>query len=74
MKNSSGKGSCWIAYIIIVIVILLAMGSCSGGSSSKNTPWGELGVSKKEYERVYNRYKYGTFIDGSKASIHINLR
>lgn len=60
MNNGSGKGN-WLVIIIVIIAIIMGVASCSGGgSSSKSTPWGKLGVSKNEYESVYNHYKYGT--------------
>lgn len=59
MNNKSGKSN-WVVYIVMIFVICITMSSCSGGPSKKSNPWDELGVSKKEYERTYNHYKYGT--------------
>lgn len=59
----------------VLIVILLAAGlmlsslqscspSCSSGSKyNSSRPWEELGVTKSEYESVYNHFKYGTPIE-----------
>ena len=48
--------------IVVIIILLLGsfMSSSSGsGSSSSSQPWKELGVSKSEYMKIYNKIKYG---------------
>lgn len=51
-----------ITIVVFVVMLIVAFGS-SSGSSNKNQPWKELGVSESEYKKVYNHYKYGTSID-----------
>lgn len=48
----------WGLVLVVVIAIVFAIISFTDDSSS-STPWGKLGVSKSEYEQVYNYYKYG---------------
>ena len=48
----------WGLVLVVVIAIVFAVISFTDDSSS-STPWGKLGVSKSEYEQVYNYYKYG---------------
>ena len=51
---------------IIIILIFISLGiytcaaSSESGSKGSNAPWRELGVSKSQYEDVYNRIKYGS--------------
>jgi len=59
--NTDGSGCMTIVALIIIIVIFFTM--CSGGGSSSSSyrdePWRELGVTEKEYNQIYNYYKYG---------------
>ena len=50
-----------IICIIMVFVMIIMLQGCGGGSSSSSKqPWKELGVSQREYEKVYNMIKYGS--------------
>ena len=61
MNNKNSNGSTWIAIVIVAAAVLLGAVTCSdSGSSRSSTPWGKLGVSEREYNSVYNHYKYGT--------------
>ncbi len=56
-----------ILVIVIAVIIYLICATSSGGGSNKDDlydsvkgePWKDLGVSKKEYMEIYNKYKYG---------------
>lgn len=63
-EGTKETASCLVIIIVIVAIIVgvvLLFKSCD--SSSSSTPWEDLGVSKSEYDKVYNHYKYGTPID-----------
>lgn len=57
LKTFFSNGT-WGLVLVVVIAIVFAIISFTDDSSS-STPWGKLGVSKSEYEQVYNYYKYG---------------
>lgn len=43
----------------ILLTATLACLLCGCTSSKGNKPWNDLGVTKREYESVYNYYKTG---------------
>ena len=57
-KNAKSSRPLIIAAIIFALFFAIAFAFSDGGSSS-NEPWRELGVSKSEYMKVYNHFKYG---------------
>lgn len=57
-----------VAVLALALLIPAIAGSAGSGSSSRNDdlynsvsgePWKDLGVSKREYMEIYNKYKYG---------------
>lgn len=57
-KGNKTKGAIALVVLLVVLIIASAMDSGSGNASG-NQPWKELGVSKKEYMEIYNKFKYG---------------
>lgn len=58
--NDGGNGGGAIIAIIVVIIMFFTMCSDGGSSGShRDEPWKDLGVTEREYNQVYNYYKYG---------------
>ena len=42
----------WVIVIILAVIIIFCIVSCTGGK----TPWGKLGISRNEFEDLYQQY------------------
>ena len=55
VNNMSKILKVWIGIVVLSVVLSF----CSAGGNNSNEPWRELGVSKSEYTKIYNKIKYG---------------